>query len=272
MQHHEYQFEQQTATSGMWCTAAKTFGGNLLPLSRSACDASTSCDGLKELSDYLESAESSQTNIVDLNEYSGLMRRVLLAANSESRKRFAGMMDVVDKKTREVYTALEQAANTYHSQITEAINNNTGIRIVNDKYNQFKTQLYSIPVQQYITMPAQYTDVINSARNNINNRLSSVLRQPYKLGRDAYTHWEVEENTKAVVDSVYDLVMEVVYEELDTLKESLAHTSNSKITVYNPAQGEIQMDTYLPVDVTTLREFPRVSDSFDMTYLNKLRA
>ena len=35
-------------------------------------------NALKELSDYLESAESSQTNIVDLNEYSGLMRRVLL--------------------------------------------------------------------------------------------------------------------------------------------------------------------------------------------------
>ena len=33
---------------------------------------------LRRLSAYLDKAESSQTNIVDLNEYSGLMRRVLM--------------------------------------------------------------------------------------------------------------------------------------------------------------------------------------------------
>ena len=90
-------------------------------------------------------------------------------------------MDVVDKKTRDIYTLLEQTASTYHSQISNAINNNTGIRIVNDKYNEYMTQLYNLPVQNYIAMPAQYTTAINNARNNINNRLSSVLRQPYKL-------------------------------------------------------------------------------------------
>ena len=91
-------------------------------------------------------------------------------------------------------------------------------------------------------------------------------------GTDAYKHWEVEENAKAVVDTVYDYILGVVCEELDSLKNTVTHMQNSKVTVYDPAHGEIQMDTYLPIDVTTLRELPRVNDTFDMTYLNKLRS
>ena len=91
----------------------------------------------------------------------------------------------------------------------------------------------------------------------------------YKLqGADAYKHWEVEENAKAMVDAVYDYMLEIVYDELDSLKNTVTHMQNTRVTVYDPAHGEIQMDTYLPVDVTTLRELPRVSDTFDMNSLS----
>lgn len=69
----------------------------------------------------------------------------------------------------------------------------------------------------------------------------------------------MEENIKSVMTNIFDMIKKDIEEEFAILKNSISNLQNSRITVFNPKSGEIQMDTYLPVAMPSLRELPKIS-------------
>ena len=55
------------------------------------------------------------------------------------------------------------------------------------------------------------------------------------------------------------MAREEIKEEIDGIKNVMTHLQNSKFTVYDPQNGEIQMDSYLPVPMTSLKTLPSIS-------------
>ncbi|KAL3871450.1 hypothetical protein ACJMK2_039447 [Sinanodonta woodiana] len=74
-------------------------------------------------------------------------------------------------------------------------------------------------------------------------------------GKNAYKYWEIEENVKLVLRKIYLTIHRAVEEEL-TFMEHFVNMSNSGITVYDPVNGEIQADIYLPIPLQSLDVLP----------------
>lgn len=91
---------------------------------------------------------------------------------------------------------------------------------------------------------------------------------PFLLqGAWAYRYWQVEENARRQVKNVVELISEAIMEEFEKLTEKLAFLKQSKVTVYDPELGEIQVDVVLPLHFKSLREMPDLQ--FYETYLQQ---
>lgn len=86
-------------------------------------------------------------------------------------------------------------------------------------------------------------------------------------GAWAYKYWQVEENVRKHAQSVVELISEMIKEELEKLTEKVAFLQQSKVTVYDPEQGEIQAEVVLPIHLKSLREMPDLQ--FYHTYLQQ---
>lgn len=61
--------------------------------------------------------------------------------------------------------------------------------------------------------------------------------------------------------NIFEMIKKDIEEEFSILKNSISNLRNSKITVFDLISGELQMDTYLPVSMTSLQEIPKFSIS-----------
>lgn len=61
--------------------------------------------------------------------------------------------------------------------------------------------------------------------------------------------------------NIFEMIKKDIEEEFSILKNSVSNLRNSKITVFDLKSGELQMDTYLPVSMTSLQELPKFSIS-----------
>ena len=79
-------------------------------------------------------------------------------------------------------------------------------------------------------------------------------------GAWAYRYWNVEKNTRENIIRLGRLIGEVIEDEFHKLTEKLQFLRKSRMTVYDPEDGQIQVELVLPVPVRTLQEKPDISD------------
>ncbi|KAL3871442.1 hypothetical protein ACJMK2_039441 [Sinanodonta woodiana] len=117
--------------------------------------------------------------------------------------------------------------------------------------------------QQVSDMARQYSSVIYNTHDLVNNHLTNLLgrdnvdllQSTLQHGKNAYKYWEIEENVKLVLRKIYLTIRRAVEEEL-TFIQHFVNMSNSGITVYDPVNGEIQADIYLPIPLQSLDVLP----------------
>ena len=61
--------------------------------------------------------------------------------------------------------------------------------------------------------------------------------------------------------NIFEMIKKDIEEEFSILKNSASFLRIPKITVFDLKSGELQMDTYLPVSITSLQELPKFSIS-----------
>lgn len=79
----------------------------------------------------------------------------------------------------------------------------------------------------------------------------------------AYNYWQVEENLQEHLSSIYEIIKEMVEEEIQKYRQYLNFLEKSKVTVWDPEHGEIQMDVYLPIPLKSLDSLPEVDAYVD---------
>ena len=72
----------------------------------------------------------------------------------------------------------------------------------------------------------------------------------------AYKYWEMETNLAKHFTSLLDTLEEVLQEEMEEYTTHLYWLQSSNVTVYDPKNGEIQMEVYLPFPVNSLNTLP----------------
>merc|ERR1712142_946166 len=117
-------------------------------------------------------------------------------------------------------------------------------------------------------MPEQYTDAIYMASSHVNQAFSDVMNMEamknvkmasneiYQQGLWAYHYWQLEENLKKHAESAARLIKEIVQEEMDVYTRHFRFLGDSRVTVWDPENGEIQAETHLPVAMETLDSMP----------------
>ena len=85
-------------------------------------------------------------------------------------------------------------------------------------------------------------------------------------GKWAYNYWQVEENTKKHLTNVVTLIKEILQEEFEKYTPFLQIFKKSKVTVYDPEHGEIQLEVYLPINVQSLNTVPTVMPRIQRFY------
>ncbi|XP_070194611.1 uncharacterized protein [Littorina saxatilis] len=120
---------------------------------------------------------------------------------------------------------------------------------------------------QKFNIPEQYTSAIYSARDTIANGLvtdhvktaQEVANEIYQQGAWAYQYWQVEKNAQKHAASILKMAKELAAQQLEKLTEKFSFLKKSKVTVYDPEQGEIQVEVFLPVALKSLQELPDLS-------------
>ncbi|XP_069109750.1 uncharacterized protein, partial [Argopecten irradians] len=200
---------------------------------------------------------------------------MLLTMGEESRRNYAAMMNLLDEHLAELSRTALLTFKTYHDQWTNAIAqplNTDVVRMAKAKYNEYLTKLTNR--LSSVNIPQRYTSAIYNRREQINSALYGLLDRPeinYMQSQvaAAYKYWEVEENAKAAARSVYNHIMEIIEEEIESLKSVITDLEKTKITVFDIANGEVQTDTYLIVPMKSLKSLPGI----DMVHhYNKIRS
>ncbi|XP_069105771.1 uncharacterized protein [Argopecten irradians] len=234
---------------------------------------------LRSLDQWMEAAISTPVSYpmkesVDVYVVGG--RSLLQLGGQESMTNYAVMMDVLDEKLGELSTAVLRTFKAYHDHFTAAIAqplNTDAVRVAKAKYNEYLTKLTS-QLPSVRNMAQRYTSSMYNTREQVNSALYGLLDRPEvtyarSQAAAAYKFWEVEKNTKAAIHSVYNYIIEIIEEEIESLKSVITDLEKTKITVFDPVNGEVQTDTYLIVPMKSLKSLPGI----DMVqHYNKIRS
>ncbi|XP_061171948.1 uncharacterized protein LOC133181472, partial [Saccostrea echinata] len=205
--------------------------------------------------------------------YVEAIKELMTLVESKGVQYYAELMDFIGQQFVDLSAVLETAMNKYHDAVSRLSGNHVS-EYIKSKYDAYSTRLSDIRVPD---MASQYTNAIYGVRDQIASRMNGPVletikdsgAQSYQLGYNAYKFWEVEENIKSVMKNVFDMIKKDIEEEFAILKNSISNLKNSRITVFDPKSGEIQMDTYLPVAMSSLKELPKVSVT---KYVNRLHS
>ncbi|OWF42298.1 uncharacterized protein LOC110461288 [Mizuhopecten yessoensis] len=222
----------------------------------------------QNLASWMETAASSRVSYPmkdSVDEYIVGGSELLQAIGQESRRNFATMMNSLDVKLGELSTTALLTFKTYHDHMTNAIAqplNTDTLRLVKAKYNAYVSKVTN-QLPSINDLAQRYTATRYNGREQINSALYGLLNRPevdfiQSKAAAAYKFWEVEENTKAALASVYDHVMEIIEDEIEALKTVITDLEKTKITVFDPLNGEVQTDTYLVVPMKSLKTLPGI--------------
>ncbi|XP_060574103.1 apolipophorins-like [Ruditapes philippinarum] len=150
-------------------------------------------------------------------------------------------------KTADLYKTYSDHAYNLSKPMTKSIK---------EKYNNYVQYINQIDTSR---MADVYNSAIYGARDIINSQLSLVMsNRVYYQGYNAYKYWEIRENTEMVGKAVAEWVKEEIEKELSDLKAFVLNLMKTKVTVYDPSNGEIQMEVHLPIPLKSLDVIPKV--------------
>ncbi|XP_033730410.1 uncharacterized protein LOC117319770, partial [Pecten maximus] len=223
---------------------------------------------IENLASWMETAASTRVSYpmkdnVDMYIIKG--SELLEEMGQDSRRNYADMMNLLDDELAEISRTILSAFKTYHDQFTNAIAqplNTDVVRLAKTKYNEYLTKLTN-QLPSVDAVAQKYTSALYNGREQINSALYGLLDRPeinymHSQVAAAYKYWEVEENAKAAIMSVYDHILEIIEEEIESLKSVITDLEKTKITVFDPANGEVQTDTYLIVPMKSLKSLPGI--------------
>jgi len=126
-----------------------------------------------------------------------------------------------------------------------------------------------------VRMPEEYSAAIYRASSNVNNAVNDFLNMEamkqvketsneiYQQGMWAYKYWQKEQNIVEHLESIVQLLKEIVHEELALYTPHFRFLQDSHVTVWQPMKGEIQAELSLPVAMETLDSMPDVTPIVD---------
>ncbi|XP_046569575.1 uncharacterized protein LOC124277891 [Haliotis rubra] len=173
---------------------------------------------------------------------------------------------------------LQSMRNTYHhhynnlqNSITELKNHPrlATVRLqVADTYQQYLNAITN--KVQDLNIPSKYSAIVEHTQKMMTSRLGDIMKRDdlqhllsltngaYQEGVWAYNYWQVEENLKQHLQSIYEIIKEMIEEEVQKYREQLVFLEKSKVTVWDPEHGEIQIDLYLPIPLQSLDTLPEI--------------
>ena len=77
---------------------------------------------------------------------------------------------------------------------------------------------------------------------------------------NANKYWELEDNFGHMTNSILDLAGSEVMDQLRSLEHDLIKAATLPNYIYDPTQGEIQVDLHLPIPLKSLDTLPEVPE------------
>lgn len=71
-----------------------------------------------------------------------------------------------------------------------------------------------------------------------------------------YKYWDLDSNLRLTMLRLYEASRDMIFMEMNKLKDSLVDLDKSRVIVYDPLNGELQVELYLPVPLKSLAEAP----------------
>jgi len=122
-----------------------------------------------------------------------------------------------------------------------------------------------------LRMPEEYSAAIYQASSSANQAVNDFFdmeamkqvkqasNEVYQQGLWAYHYWQAEENLVKHMESIVELLKEIVEEELNIYTAHFRFLQDSHVTVWDPEHGEFQAQLRLPVAMETLDSMPDVT-------------
>ncbi|KAL8574007.1 hypothetical protein ACOMHN_029454 [Nucella lapillus] len=126
-----------------------------------------------------------------------------------------------------------------------------------------------------------YVALVSRSKRLIADQFHDLVQRPefqqiyvigteiYQQGVWAYHYLHVEKNTKLAVGHMLDLAKDITLLEITRIKNAVVDLDKSRVIVFDPLNGELQFEIYLPVSLKSLAEPP---DLRVMKYINRVRS
>merc|ERR550534_1872224 len=159
-------------------------------------------------------------------------------------------------------------------EMTNLVYDNSYVNKAQDLLNQAKNfdvapylSRFSVPE---VSVPEQLEPLVETAKDASVEGLKTLwarreldgvrgnLESIYAQAAAAAQHYDAERSLEENIEAAIKLVMEIVEEELKALAAA-GEQKHSPVTYYNPAQGELQAQFDLPIDLKNLQSMPDMS-------------
>ncbi|XP_050403910.2 uncharacterized protein LOC126819756 [Patella vulgata] len=189
----------------------------------------------------------------------------------------AEILDVVNEKLREIVENSGVHINYYVQQplsdYANSIYNHSNIQLVRSKVNEIRNMDLIGKLKNNIadsvnslSIPERYNSVIYNTREIINQQLADIVNRKevkyiqtrandvYQEGVWAYNYWKIEENVEQKLRELFSLLKEIVEVEISQYREKVGCIFKSNVTVYDPQNGVLKAELYLPTPMSSLMD------------------
>ncbi|KAK6188791.1 hypothetical protein SNE40_004897 [Patella caerulea] len=205
----------------------------------------------------------------------------LYKAEMMSEKIIEDVTEYIETIIADIRQYVEKHTNIVQAHVNDAvvkITNHPQVQMLHQKLQAFNHANYG----EYLTGLSQklgdhvssmklgehYNDAINNIHSMINahfdefmkrddvKHVHSMASEAYQEGKWAYNYWQVEDNVKLQLHQLKDLLKNMIREEIEKYKAKFSLIPSVNVTYFNPNQGELQTDVYLPLPLTSLDRLP----------------
>lgn len=128
--------------------------------------------------------------------------------------------------------------------------------------------------ESYITIVSKSKQLISDQFHDLMQR--SEFQQIYIVGTEiyqqtvwAYQYWHVEHNMQLAMHQLIELARDVTLLEITRIKNAIVDLDKSRIIIFDPQNGEMQFEVYMPVSMKSLAEAPDLRLN---KYINRIRS
>ncbi|XP_076440191.1 uncharacterized protein LOC143279842 [Babylonia areolata] len=126
-----------------------------------------------------------------------------------------------------------------------------------------------------------YLAVVTRTKQFVGDQFHDIVQRPefqqiyvigneiYQQGVWAYHYWHVEKNTHRAVGHLLELAKDIALLEITRVKNAVVDLDKSRVIVFDPQNGELQFEIYLPV---ALKSFSEPPDLQVTKYVNRIRS